>query len=350
MDGKQEKITAPSLCESGNITQSGDVLYLDAERLEAKVDRDRPFRKNRPDGLGLMNWVTRRMSAMIAAGKNEALREKVFQSILKLSATPEKSVRNKMFHRFLGTDEKGYTHVHVIPLNVDLSEKHGTVIVPYDLIVAELKDADCIAIMNYCICRKTMKCKCHPHDFGCIFTGIGARHVLDLGVARRATVDEAIAHVDKAAELGLMGAADFIEGEQFVWGLKNSEMNECRMICFCCECCCVAMNTLKVSTRDVNRRFTPVGWTAVVDRSKCTGCRVCEGHCPRKCISFREDGLRVTYQDACLGCGFCKTACKFGAVSIKQTMPMRESLNEYYLNEARIDDGHAHAPAVHIAK
>ena len=41
----------------------------------------------------------------------------------------------------------------------------------------------------------------------CIFTGVGARHVLELGVAHRATFAEAVAHVDRAAELGLMGSA-----------------------------------------------------------------------------------------------------------------------------------------------
>ncbi|MCR5259276.1 MAG: 4Fe-4S binding protein [Desulfovibrio sp.] len=334
----------------GNVSRSGDVLYLDADRLASKADPDRPLRRNRPDGLGIMNWFVRRLSAYLATEKGQALREKTFKSIMELAARPEKSVANKMLHRLLGTDSKGYTHVHVIPLDIDLTDCSQTVIVPYDLIVAELKDARDIAIMNFCVCRKTMKCASHPRDFGCIFTGVGARRVVELGVARKASLEEAVAHVDRAAELGLMGAADFIEGEQAVWGLKNSEMNECRMICFCCECCYVALNTLKASTRDVSRRFTPVGWTAVVDLEKCMGCRACARHCPQKCISFGSDGFRITEQDACLGCGFCKRACRFGAVSIRQTMPMRASLNEYYLQEARIDDGHVHAPAVHAQR
>ena len=77
-----------------------------------------------------------------------------------------------MLHRLLGTDSEGYTHVHVIPLDIDLTDCSQTVIVPYDLIVAELKDARDIAIMNFCVCRKTMKCSSHPRDFGCIFTGV----------------------------------------------------------------------------------------------------------------------------------------------------------------------------------
>ena len=345
-NARRELKMSNSESKPSNITADGQVLYLDAASLENKVDRSRPLRKNKSDGLGVKNWLVHRISLMLAQEKNEIMHEKAFQSILKMAATPEDSIANKLLNKVMGTDENGYSHVHVLPLNVELTDRHSTVIVPYDLMVAEIKDADCIAIMNYCICRKALHCKDYPQDFGCIFTGIAAQHVLDMGIAHKATVAEAIAHVDKAAELGLMGAADFIEGEQFVWDLKNSEMNDCRMLCFCCECCCVAMNSLKNSTRDINSHFSPVGWTAVVDQNKCVGCRACAKRCPRKCISFNESGKRVTDNTACLGCGFCKKACKFNAISIKQTMPMRQNLNEYYLHEARIDDGRQHAPAV----
>ena len=64
---------------------------------------------------------------------------------------------------------------------------------------------------------------------------------------------------------------------------------------------------------------------------------------PTHCINYGDDGLRITDQDKCIGCGFCKLECKAGAVRIKQTMPMRASINEYHLNEARINDGKPHA-------
>lgn len=58
----------------------------------------------------------------------------------------------------------------------------------------------------------------------------------------------------------------------------------------------------------------------------------------------------MTDRDKCLVCGFCKLVCGQGAVSIKQTMPMRKSLNEYYLNEGRLDDGLPHRDAVHVER
>lgn len=38
-----------------------------------------------------------------------------------------------------------------------------------------------------------------------------------------------------------------------------------------------------------------------------------------------------------MGCGCCKSVCENGAINLKMTMPMRESLHEYFLREGSID-------------
>ena len=38
-----------------------------------------------------------------------------------------------------------------------------------------------------------------------------------------------------------------------------------------------------------------------------------------------------------MGCGCCKSVCENGALELKMTMPMRESLHEYFLREGSID-------------
>ena len=53
---------------------------------------------------------------------------------------------------------------------------------------------------------------------------------------------------------------------------------------------------------------------AVVDRSKCTGCGICQELCPRGAI-------RVTYVanvalDRCVGCGACVENCPQGAIRL----------------------------------
>ena len=78
--------------EGGNITRSGEVLFLDAARLEAKARPHRPLRGNRPDGLGLKNWLVRRASALLAGERGAALRAGAFKAIPAMAAAPENSL------------------------------------------------------------------------------------------------------------------------------------------------------------------------------------------------------------------------------------------------------------------
>jgi len=78
----------------------------------------------------------------------------------------------------------------------------------------------------------------------------------------------------------------------------------------------------------------------VPDRTKCTGCGLCQetrNGCPVEAISFGEDGKVVINQELCVGCGICKTRCPSDVIKIKQTMPMREDLHAYFLKDYNID-------------
>lgn len=83
------------------------------------------------------------------------------------------------------------------------------------------------------------------------------------------------------------------------------------------------------------------GFTATVDHARCTACGKClEGKvpCPEDAISYRpEDGKMVVNQEYCIGCGLCKKQRPEGAIRIQQTMPMRKSIHEHFMKEARID-------------
>jgi Fe-S-cluster-containing hydrogenase component 2 len=86
--------------------------------------------------------------------------------------------------------------------------------------------------------------------------------------------------------------------------------------------------------------FHPSGWTAVPDRTICNGCRKCEpkvNGCPVEAIGFGDDGKVTIYQEICIGCGICKTRCDKGVIKIKQTMPMRKDLHEYFLKDYNMD-------------
>ena len=328
--------------DGGNIASNGDVLFLDEERAKRKEHPERPLRKNKPTGLGLNDLRAKMISKMTQMAPPEKTRQ-IFDGLIDKASQPPDSRPGAKFRKEFGFDEKGYTHGTIFPLNVDLAENVQSVVLPVDLVVQALEEAEYIAILDYCICRKTYGCKDHPVDLGCIFLNSAGRQTVKAGVAKHATLEEAVAHVYKAADSGLVANAEMVEGEQILWGLKNSQMNEFRMICFCCQCCCLAFNVVKNGDIEIKKRYSSCGYTSTIDHTKCVGCHSCANVCPQQCITYREEDQKaVIDQEMCMGCGLCKRKCKSGAIRTLQTMPMRKSVNEYFIKEARIDDGLPH--------
>ena len=237
-------------------------------------------------------------------------------------------------------DMEKHTSIVTMPLNVELTDQAEKTVVPMELIKESLKGIDFIAGMDTCLCRDSNGCQDYPVDVACLFLGDGGRAVVSNGLAKELSYEEACARVDAAAEYGLMGQAVWVEVEHLIWGVRNDQMDKFLEICFCCPCCCLGMKLARNATPAERFRFHPSGWTAVPDRTKCTGCGLCqETHngCPMEAISFAEDGKVVIDQEVCLGCGICKRRCPIDAIQIKQTMPMREDLHEYFLKDFNVD-------------
>ncbi|MEL7563321.1 MAG: 4Fe-4S binding protein [Dehalobacterium sp.] len=326
--------------DGGNIDPQGNVLFLDEDRVKSREDLDHPLRKNQSNGLGIKNSIVKKSSANIH--RKTTPPTQMFDLLEKGAAWDKNSIKGKIYRSFMGFDAKGYTHGTVLPLNVDMSNMvHGGVL-PIDLVYAYLEDAEFIAIMHRCVCRYNYDCKDYPIDFGCIFLNAAGRIAVQDGIGRKVTVEEAKEHVQQAMKHGLFANAEFVQIEQFLWGLRNDQMNEFRMICFCDNRYCLAMRVVRNGNKEIKARFTSCGYTSVIDHDKCVGCKSCASACPQKAISYREDGKSVINQDNCMGCGFCRLECRRGAISTKQTMPLRASVNEYFLKEARIDDGLPH--------
>ena len=100
------------------------------------------------------------------------------------------------------------------------------------------------------------------------------------------------------------------------------------------------MRLARNATKNERHRFHPAGWTAVPDRTKCVGCQKCvsgPNGCPVEAISFGEDGKINIDQEICVGCGICKSRCNLDVIKIKQTMPMRKDLHEYFEKDFNLD-------------
>ena len=340
--------------QASNITESGKVLYPDAERLSRKEVGFPPY-KNKPNGLGIYNWLKEHVIYMSRDRWPLAL--KLYKLFIRFSVwMKEGGLKAKIYKKgiMLYPDMETHTSTVVMPLKVDLEESEATtlplnldlsgdgekVIVPLDVIKASLKNADFIGGMDSCLCREANDCKDYPHNLGCLFLGEAGKVIVKHNLGRQLNYEEAMERVDAAAEAGLMGQAVWVEVEQLLWGIRNDQLDKFLEICFCCPCCCIAVRLARNATDAERHRFHPAGWTAVPDRTACTGCRLCvsgPNGCPVEAISFGEDGKVVIDQEKCVGCGICKKRCKPGVIKIKQTMPMRADLHEYFLKDYNVD-------------
>ena len=323
-----------------NIDEKGRVLYLDQGLLDRKEVGYPPY-KNKPNGLGIYNWILKNVLYM--SDKRWPLALKLYHLFVKYSVWMKKGGwKSKLYKTAIRIypDKERPTGTIVMPLNVDLTDESEKTVVPLDMIKESLKHVDYIAGMDRCLCRDANNCSDFPHDLGCLFLGEAAKIVVKHKLGRRFTYEEACARVDEAAKAGLMGQAVWIEVEQMLWGVPNDLMDHFMEICFCCPCCCITMKLSRNATDKERHRFHPSGWTAVADTTKCVGCRSCmkgPNGCPVEALSIGKNGRIQIDQEHCVGCGICRARCEHDVIRIKQTMPMRKDLHEYFLKDYNLD-------------
>ena len=326
--------------QASNIDEAGNVLYLDKERLDRKVVGFNPY-KNRPRGLGILDFIKYHFT-FATPGRMWIVR-RIYHLVIKYAPWLKKGgIRAKIYKKvtMIPSETDSHTATVVMPLNVNVADDSEKITLPIELAKAAVKNATFVAGMDTCLCRESNGCKDYPIDIACLMFGDLGRTVVRHGIGKELTYEEACARIDRAASLGLPAQAVWIDIEQFIWGVKNEDMDKFLEICFCCPCCCVGMQLARNASEKERVRFHPVGWTAVPDRTKCVGCGKCvniKNGCPVEAISIGEDGKVVINQEACLGCGICAKACSLGAIEIKQTMPMRRDLHEYFVRDFNID-------------
>ena len=323
-----------------NIDNEGHVLRLDQELLDRKEVGFPPY-KNKPNGLGIWNWLLKNVLYM--SKKRWPLALRLYHLFVKYSVWMKTGGWKARLYKTaikLYPDKERPTGTIVMPLNIDVTEAGVKTVIPLDLIKESLKRVSYIAGMDRCLCRDANECAEYPHDLGCLFLGEAAKIVVKHELGRQFSYEEACARVDEAAKAGLMGQAVWIEVEQMLWGVPNDLMDHFLEICFCCPCCCITMKLARNATEKERHRFHPSGWTAVADTTRCTGCGECfcsENACPVEAISLGEDGRICIDQEHCVGCGICRSRCRHEVIRIRQTMPMRKDIQEYFLKDYGLD-------------
>jgi Pyruvate/2-oxoacid:ferredoxin oxidoreductase delta subunit len=193
------------------------------------------------------------------------------------------------------------------------------IVLPSQVIDHFLRRSRYIFIMNACMCRESNHCKDYPHELGCIFLGRGVTRIPE-NMGRRATADEAIEHMRKAREAGLVHLIGRNKIDS-VW-LNTGPKEELLSICNCCHCCCLwkmlpDMNDLISSGVS---RIPGLEVRVLYDR--CTGCGACvvENICFVRALSIREGKAHLD-EMRCKGCGRCVEFCPGGAMEISLADP-----------------------------
>lgn len=177
-------------------------------------------------------------------------------------------------------------------------------VLPHHTMEKVVEDAERIALAH-CPCRMAYKlvgkgCE-HPTDVCMKFNDM-ARYVIDRGLAKEITKEEALAVIKRSEEEGLVHFVDNAEGEI----LHN---------CNCCGCAC--WNVGNIRRRKIPRdALMATYFLRETDEETCIGCGECETLCPVQAVSM-DDDVPVVDTEWCIGCGVCATACPTDAVTMK---------------------------------
>jgi len=211
--------------------------------------------------------------------------------------------------------EEGYwkvweTHADGTPemkvLAVDVELENNSVVLPSDEIMKIIKQSKSFAVVP-CACRNreeilgNRKCKDKYPIHTCLLLGfygkmLGTKFAdSEIKVISR---DEAIEHVKKSAELGLVLTSENVE-------------NRSKIICSCCECCCSFMTgLLNYGNKQAMKKAK---YTFLVDNEKCIGCGICKTRCKFNAVKIEKEASIDS--SLCLGCGLCAVTCSQKAIS-----------------------------------
>jgi ferredoxin len=230
------------------------------------------------------------------------------KSTLKLTKLP---LLSKVGHLLLDTKNSNTTY---IPVHESVEIPESTV-APISIVEHFIKQSSSRFLMAYCACRKACDCSNHPQDIGCIWVG-GATAEIDLPkeIGRHVSVDEAIAHLHRAREAGLITLFGKFKPDAIAMGV-GSDDKRFMTLCSCCKCCCMVKYMKEGKPEYKNILHKLKGLSVNIDTKKCVGCGTCSEVCMWNMISLENNKAHIG--NDCKGCGFCANACPQQAITIK---------------------------------
>lgn len=211
-------------------------------------------------------------------------------------------------------DQKGTVFTY-IPVNENV-EVSSSAALPITIAEHFIHEASHRVILSFCPCRRAMNCKEHDVNLGCIFLGEGAGEITTPDVGRSVSVLEAISHLHRAVDAGLVPVIGKVKFDAAYLGVKKH--HRLMTVCICCQCCCLARG-IHHAPRDVRDVMVKLEGVDVKVSGECKGCGTCVEACIFKQIKI-IDG-KATIGEECKGCGRCANICPNNAIEIKVDNP-----------------------------
>lgn len=188
--------------------------------------------------------------------------------------------------------------MRVIPINKAIESNTG--VVPIDVLDEMLPKAKLISVAH-CACRVSQKNCDRPLEVCMLFDAMG-QFLIDRGLARQITLDEARDILRECEEAGLVHNA-------------NNAADRLSVVCNCCPCCCTVLRGL--TEMDLPNAVARSRFQVSIDPDLCTSCGICmDDRCPVGAISMQKD-IAVADPKRCIGCGLCATTCPGEAITMQ---------------------------------
>ena len=187
----------------------------------------------------------------------------------------------------------------------------GEMVLPSQVVEHFVEQAGYHWIMKTCICRDSRQCKDYPIDLGCLFLGNAAMGI-NPQLGRHVTRDEALAHVRRCREVGLVHLIGRNKLDT-VW-LGVGPGNKLLTICNCCPCCCL-WRVLPYISSQIGSKVVRMPGVSVTVTDQCIGCGTCvQDVCFVDAIHLADD--HAVIGEACRGCGRCVDVCPQQAIEL----------------------------------
>jgi len=175
-------------------------------------------------------------------------------------------------------------------------------------LIVKYGDQNKIAVMH-CFCRQWKKfvdepCRFHVTGESCIVIGDFSTHIVDTGIGRVITKEDALELIQDLQQKGAV--------HQIFYPKDNIDLPE-MAICNCCWDCCGVIGSY-------NRGILPLRLKAyykahIAAGDACTGCGTCVKYCPTWAVSVVNQKSHIDI-NKCIGCGQCELQCPEGVISL----------------------------------